>query len=1299
MTSRLSDPTRVLLWTLLLLLLVTPSLPCSIRSHYTVSGQGLDTPICYTPSPPSRPCKTLHYLLTHVSSCANIVVLDKQTLTAPLNLTSNSTDLLIAGNSSGVTTVRCEGKSGLFFPSSHRVSIKNLNFIGCSMDISKLVPSDARKTIHTPLSSITFWEGEGVEIEGCVFSSSKGSALLMVDVKDATISESTFTVAKHTVDPAVRKSGGIVIRRLPHTLGNFSYAIADSNFTDNRAIPDTLLCSSSGYVSYYNDRDPYSGYGGAIDAVLHNHPNSTTHIDITGSMFVDNRALRGGAISVAFSGNNSVSTVSVVGSTFRSNEACVQGGAVLIFTDTFLPDHSPTSLGFLSIESSKFVENTAFWGGGVAMYRGLACGELLLSASNSTWDQNTALTSGYAVGIGGNRTSTQPTNPFEVTEFHSRVNITNCEFLSNNNTGLYKNINAAGALYVTASDLQFQGDNLFHSNSGTSLFLNGLTRATFAGNLTFRENFGIKGGAVYLITGSRVKLEPTASVLFADNKAMVSGGAVYSNPLHEDYGNPPIPCLFEFEGNDNDTLNITFEGNTAGNFDQAIFVGNPSVCDWDLLLRSFTYIPNIENQVFTVAENISLRTLPPKTENGTLRIMLGEEFSLDPLVTDEFGHHSTSFGYLVLLLADTYQDAGLWNFTLAGPVSIGADNFTKNNVFHITGPEDDPPELLIEFLYEQISSYRSGNALVRIEIIPCRVGYRYSEERQKCECAQDLEKNVICSTEGNVTGVCIRQGYWYDQETQSALPCPTTNCNYSNGKCPNNTIECPNSPGYCNITSADDVCWVGRGGYLCSQCKDGYGFSFGALGCSPDHTCRSRNTFLLLLAVFLYWFFFIGVLLVILASNDISVGSGFMYGLIYYFSVATLFTDVSIDNVFLRYLISACISMTQLDPRILVQFLPICFAKEMDDGLQHLMFRYVTPLFIICVLAAIVWLSRCRLCRLPKRLSLTQNSPIHAICILILFSYTSLSHTSFQILRPMVVNGSVRVAASPTVSYFNPRGHLPYALFALAVEFLISLPICFLLLFAPCLSKKVNLVKLRLLPILDEFQACYRPEHRWFAGYYFLARQLMYLANIVPQQDLPQINMLLVFFSVVILLVHASFQPYKRWWLNVIDTIFLTDILLFSVYAILSGDPSQVSGFNWFVYQAAPFVLIFVPVCYLVAVLATLLFRRLWCWAGVLRRRLTRCWGSESTVEGQNNPTNSVVSVFRDTGSSATSEASQATPLTDSFFRDEGEREPLLADVRVGGTESEGVYSTEGLPESQSFTHNTIELLPSQVKQ
>ena len=72
----------------------------------------------------------------------------------------------------------------------------------------------------------------------------------------------------------------------------------------------------------------------------------------------------------------------------------------------------------------------------------------------------------------------------------------------------------------------------------------------------------------------------------------------------------------------------------------------------------------------------------------------------------------------------------------------------------------------------------------------------------------------------------------------------------------------------------------------------GYSFTFSAFQCVSNDTCKPENTAFLLLGLFAYWIVFILVLFVIL-SLKLSIGSGFMYGIVYFFSIASLYVRSS----------------------------------------------------------------------------------------------------------------------------------------------------------------------------------------------------------------------------------------------------------------------------------------------------------------------------------------------------------------------------------------------------------------------
>ena len=344
----------------------------------------------------------------------------------------------------------CEDNGGLFFDSSQQIQISNL-FIDCSMDVADLIDLESRirNSLDPKLTSITFYRAQDIEVAGCIF---EGSTLLLIAVDGFTVTSSSFNGAGHDRS----KSNRIVIRRLLSTTGNFNYTISKCNFTENVNLHNITTCPKGGY---FIEPQVNIGFGGAVDIKLLTE-NSTTNIAIGESRFKLNRAIYGGAVCMSFSGINSTHMLSISRSRFESNMGCSHGGAVSIRTDTELEHYNQTNVGHVSINSCTFLNNRGFWGGAMNVYRCRSCGDIIFSASNSTWLHNNAWSSGFAVAIGGNQTDTESKNRYAIVKLHVKASFSNCSFINNTNSGYYKNINAVGALALTSSELTISGVTL-----------------------------------------------------------------------------------------------------------------------------------------------------------------------------------------------------------------------------------------------------------------------------------------------------------------------------------------------------------------------------------------------------------------------------------------------------------------------------------------------------------------------------------------------------------------------------------------------------------------------------------------------------------------------------------------------------------------------------------------------------------------------------------------------------------------------------------------------------------------------
>ena len=397
---------------------------CSM-GNFTASNQtGSDSADCLSPS---SQCATLGYVLQHVSSCANIRVMDNQTLTTSLLFNQSSHHLYVSGDTSReMVNIRCENNGGLFFASSQEIQISNLRFIDCSMDVADLIDSESRNSLQPKLASITFYRAQDIEVAGCIFGDNEGSALLLIDVDGFTVTSSAFNGAGRRDQS---RSSGIVIRRLLSTIGNFNYTIRNCNFTENVNLHNNTMCPNDSFI----EPQVNIGFGGAVDIKLITD-NSTTNIAIKDSSFKLNRAIYGGAVCMSFSGINSTHMLSFARSTFESNMGCTQGGAVSLRTDEDLELHNQSNLGHISFNTCTFFNNSAFWGGAVSVYRCRSCGDIVLVASNTTWNWNNAWSSGFAVAIGGNQTDTKPGDPYGIKKLHVETKFRSCTFVENSNS-------------------------------------------------------------------------------------------------------------------------------------------------------------------------------------------------------------------------------------------------------------------------------------------------------------------------------------------------------------------------------------------------------------------------------------------------------------------------------------------------------------------------------------------------------------------------------------------------------------------------------------------------------------------------------------------------------------------------------------------------------------------------------------------------------------------------------------------------------------------------------------------------
>ena len=426
----------------------------------------------------------------------------------------------------------------------------------------------------------------------------------------------------------------------------------------------------------------------------------------------------------------------------------------------------------------------------------------------------------------------------------------------------------------------------------------------------------------------------------------------------------------------------------------------------------------------------------------------------------------------------------------------------------------------------------------------CELNYYYDPLKQK---RTYFASDNVCYYR-NTT--CVQEGYWFGTLPSNnthmiygAFPCPFGFCDFS-GHCSGE--NCSHKSFFCEIFEPNALCYGNRGGVLCSQCAQNYSFTFDAVDCAPSEDCRLVYIFVMIGLVLAFWALLVTVLLVVVYL-DLRIGSGRLYSFIFFFSVLQFFVGGSFPSKFLFVIELVVTGFIQLDPKMF-GLIPICIPGDPLHSMEYAFLRYIHPLFLAVVIVLLICISKRRALPLFHHNQRATN----AICILLYLSFFSLTQTSLSFLVPVRFQNSTTMYASldPTVMYFTSN-HLWMAILALFTQVVLVVPFLCLLVLSPLLVRWFNLLRLK--PVLDEFQACYQDRYRSFAGFYLTWRLVIFLLSSVGDYF---VNIyLLQVMAIILLMVHAMFQPYREQWLNVLDTLFITDLILLS---ILHGSTANV---------------------------------------------------------------------------------------------------------------------------------------------
>ena len=1065
------------------------------------------------------PCCVLEAVLrAKIPPCSRIVVEDDQMFDSNL-VVNGSRDLVLEGKGPKVVTISCNGN--LSFTNCQNVNISGLQFSDCPF---------------------TFQDCVNVTATGSTFSSGSIVGLTLLNVNgSALISNTRF------VDQAV----GLLIHKQSSTDPG-QYRISNCTFLNNK----NKECCDEKDINRMN-------YGGGLVVLVKESSGNTIEL-VDGTTFKNNIGSIGGG--AYFSINGRSNELIVNDTTFEENIACTLGGGLYIDDGDF----SNNSIR-VSIAKSFFISNEAPHGAGLA-YKSV--GELPQTANYSITLSECTFTGNKANDSGGALGFYSWTVDLDNDGKQIFANFENCLFKNNSIHQLVytdsSTLLGIGIIYTDGVNIAFSGETRIVGNQGTAILASS-AKIYMSDIVCIAENTGIRGGGIYLVGGtrSRIVLRKFTELTFYSNRAYLYGGAIFHS--YPSLGVITKYCIFEYE---NSTVtdpakwlaNITFKDNTAGFSGNSIFISSPASCHvsnkskmpFTESIYHFESIQAHVNQVVSMPVRLEIN----KSE---VPVMLGQPLQLEVTAYDLFDQ-SVKAPVVVtlscqendLLLADKNCPFKLEGSRLV-QINEKQDQDTKNNrtSFFITGPELDQSNSEVVLIWQTLENAPVSLAFLNVKIKgKCKLGFVYDTFQKKCVCSK--ADHVQCST---ITyTACVEEGYWYgrvDKMTFEAVPCPFGNCNYTIGNCPTGSCADREQKSYCNLDDSDQdaLCYGNRAGLLCSECQKNTSFTFDAIKCTDQ--CSSASSALVIFLVLLFWAILVVTLLVVIGL-DLHIGSGQLYCFLFFFSVLQYFVGGTFPSPVLYTVELVITGFIQLDPKFWGLIPSACLPKEFPTILYTII-SYAHPLFLAAVMLLLVCCSRKY--RLPL---FHERRSINAICILLYLSFFSLTQTSLSVLAPVRLaqdNNSytIRVSIEPNKTYGNDDPHLVSVVIAIIVQLTLVIPFLIILIFSPLLIRFPLIDKIfhRLKPILDEFQGCYKDSCRSFAGFYLLWRQIMFFLNLTGKIFVT--IYLLQISAIIMLLVHAIFQPYKKQWLNALDAIFITDLLILS---ILHGSTANIVFFS-----------------------------------------------------------------------------------------------------------------------------------------
>ena len=660
----------------------------------------------------------------------------------------------------------------------------------------------------------------------------------------------------------------------------------------------------------------------------------------------------------------------------------------------------------------------------------------------------------------------------------------------------------------------------FTQNVGSAIEVYSSTIEIFH-SFTCLNNTSNKGSCILLKGDSFVRFYENSSIILKYNRALISGGAVYSNNM----GGPSDMCTILPGGNQ---VFVTTEGNSAlfdgddmkisNLYNCTIFVLAKGIIvsqdNMKFFLKFMNYRPKDSKAIVSRASQLCVCN-PNISEAIGFNIYSGVTIQL-PVKAVDAGNHPV---YTTATVSFYTNDNTKWTL---GEVHFYNLYSNLCNSVNITITVDGLAHESEGFFVLQATETHVTSLKYNILITPCPDGFDTAENVGKCQCSSfllGLNIDITCTI--NKTQIFLPISSWFgminNSSTQAfSFTCPPEYCHSQ----------------YYNVGTNNSLCMYNRTGVMCGECVDGLSVVFGS-----DECRQCSNIWLLTLIVYAM----VGAFLVLgLFVTKLTISSGPLGGVIFVanMSAISLHTTLLSDNMYtqaIRYLIAFLNLNTGFS---------VCLYNGMT-GISKAAIQFVFPAYL-CFIVLIVIVSS----RFSSRLTnLIVVSSVQVLATVVHLSFAELLSTVANILISSQVLYSPDYSShlvwyyDGNIDYFS-SGHLVLVIISILIIAIVILPYLMFTSFASHL-RRYRFFNLYFRPLIDTYHGPYKDKYGFWCGVRQWLMVLLYIVYSALRGRNPSVMLMTNIVCVgLFLLLQVFLKPFRSFIHNIIENWFV--FLLFT---------------------------------------------------------------------------------------------------------------------------------------------------------